>query len=140
MQYKLPKDHPVLSFSEALALFSHDPNLHRAILFVLSFSHSVVAPSARNSNIAIPPRPTLETVLQDQHRNLKIDTEYSAQCHVRARRRQQKKIAKHPALANKEIFNGKNTAPPQAEVLTDPETGEIERPMQNCWYCGKVLH
>eukprot|EP00983_Pelagomonas_calceolata_P049102 1141341-Pelagomonas_calceolata.AAC.3 len=56
---------------------------------------------------------------------------YSKQCHIRAQRAfakgaNREKIAKHPALANKDILNGKSTPPPQAQALTDPTTGEVE--------------
>jgi len=67
VQQKLAEDSPALTFTEALALYSHDPNLHKAILF----SHSELASSARSLNSAIPPQPTLKSVLEDQYKNLK---------------------------------------------------------------------
>eukprot|EP00983_Pelagomonas_calceolata_P079907 1154904-Pelagomonas_calceolata.AAC.1 len=129
--YNLPQAHLALTFDEVLALNSHDSNLHKAILFVQSFSHTEITPTTSASNRAHPPLPFLESVLQAHQKRLKeqinkIDSDYSTQCHIRAQRRQQRKIAKHPALANKEIFKGKSTAPPQAQALTDPTTGVVE--------------
>eukprot|EP00983_Pelagomonas_calceolata_P009018 293077-Pelagomonas_calceolata.AAC.1 len=71
------------------------------------------------------------THLQAQHQNLKeqinkIGSDYSTQCHIRVQRRQQRKIATHPAHANKKILSGKSTTPSQIQALTDPSTGEVE--------------
>eukprot|EP00983_Pelagomonas_calceolata_P005354 174251-Pelagomonas_calceolata.AAC.1 len=73
----------------------------------------------------------IATVLHAQHKKLKdqinrIDDDYEAQCNKRAKRHQQQKIAKRPALANKEILSGKTVSPPHAQALTDPSTGEVE--------------
>eukprot|EP00983_Pelagomonas_calceolata_P073192 1152041-Pelagomonas_calceolata.AAC.1 len=62
VQYNLPQAHLALTFTEVLALHSHNPNLHRAILFVQNFSLPKIASSAPDSNSAPPPLPPLETV------------------------------------------------------------------------------
>eukprot|EP00983_Pelagomonas_calceolata_P026804 841959-Pelagomonas_calceolata.AAC.1 len=102
------------------------------MLFIHKFTHKKNTPASPASNSASPPLPPLEAVLKGQHKNIKeqintIDSDYSTHFHIRAQRCQQIKIAKHPALANKEIFNGKSTTPPQIKVLTDRNTGEMEK-------------
>eukprot|EP00983_Pelagomonas_calceolata_P004683 153256-Pelagomonas_calceolata.AAC.1 len=99
--------------------------------FVHKFTHEQTTHASPASNSAKPPLPPLEAVLQTQYKNLKeqinnIDYEYSTQYHIRAQRRQQRQISKHPALANKEIFNDKSTTSPQAQELINPGAGKIE--------------
>eukprot|EP00983_Pelagomonas_calceolata_P104114 1158987-Pelagomonas_calceolata.AAC.4 len=133
VQYNLPQDHLDLTFDEVLALNSfvveahgsfepiHDPNIRRAMLFVHKFTHQQTTPASPASNSTSPPLPPLEAVLQTQHKHLKHTVP-----HQSTKAPTEKKIVKLPALANKEIFNGKSTTSPKAQVLTDPATGKIE--------------
>eukprot|EP00983_Pelagomonas_calceolata_P090370 1157410-Pelagomonas_calceolata.AAC.13 len=90
VKYNLAQTLLALTFAEALAQNQHNPNLHKAILFVRSFSLAENNHTAPASYCAPPPPlPSLETVLKAQQKNLKgqinnIDAGYNAQYHTRA--------------------------------------------------------